>query len=201
MNIPDSVPPSETYDATQTAILDAAIACIAQFGFGGVTTRRIAEAAAVNEVTIFRRFGNKSEVLKAAFRREASFVRAEAVYYSGDLEEDLQRIVEALWHAANRRQSTLPMILSELPRNPELREAAQQSLQVIAQITGIIQQYQQSGQLRLESPMMTFAALIGPIMFITLMNQIMAGTEAIFRPQDYVRHFLSGRGLNNSPAE
>lgn len=197
----DQTPSPDEFDATQTAILDAAIACAAQYGFGGVTTRRIAEAAGVNEVTIFRRFGNKAEVLKAAFKREASFIRAEAVHYTGDLEADLQRIVEVLWHAASRRQATLPMILAELPRNPELREAAQGSLEVIGQVAQIIQQYQQAGQLRPEPPMMTFAALIGPIMFVTLIGQTMPGMDELFQPQEYIHQFLSGRSTNPSTAQ
>lgn len=183
-------------DATQTAILDAVIACAIKYGFGGITTRRIADEAGVNEVTIFRRFGSKAEVIKAAFAREASFVQAEAVHYTGDLEADLLRIVEALWQAASRRQVTLPLILSELPRSPELREAAQHPLQVIGQITHIIQQYQQAGQLQPEPPMLTFAALIGPIMFLTLLRQTMPGSLDEFQAQAYVRQFLIGRGTN-----
>lgn len=194
--VPNRLPPSEEeLDATQTAILDAAIVCAMKYGFGGITTRRIAEEAGVNEVTIFRRFGSKAEVIKAAFRREASTVQAEAVHYSGILETDLRRIVEVLWQAAGRRQATLPLLLAELPRNPELREAAQQSLAVIGQITQILQQYQQDGLLKAEPPMLTFAALIGPIMFMTLIRQSMPGMQEKFQPEDYVRLFLEGRGI------
>lgn len=183
-------------DATQIAILDAVIACAIKYGFGGVTTRRIADEAGVNEVTIFRRFGSKAEVIKAAFAREASFVQAEAVHYTGDLEADLLRIVDALLQAANRRQATLPLILSELPRNPELRAAVQHPLQVIGQITQIIRQYQQAGQLQAEPPMLTFAALIGPIMFLTLLRQTMPESVGEFQPLTYVHQFLMGRGTN-----
>lgn len=51
---------------TRTAILNAAIQVFSQHGFRGSTTRRIADAAEVNEVTIFRYFGSKEALLQEA---------------------------------------------------------------------------------------------------------------------------------------
>jgi AcrR family transcriptional regulator len=53
---------------TRETILDAAARVYSQHGFRGSTTRRIAEAAAVNEVTIFRYFGSKAALLQEAVR-------------------------------------------------------------------------------------------------------------------------------------
>jgi len=50
---------------TGDAILKAAADLIGERGYKGTTTRAIAERAGVNEVTIFRRFGNKQGVLRA----------------------------------------------------------------------------------------------------------------------------------------
>lgn len=180
-------------DATQTAILDAVLVCIVNYGFGGLTTRRIAVEAGVNEVTIFRRFGNKTTLLNAALQREASLVQADAVHYSGDLTADLRRIVATLWQAASRRQSILPLLVAEIPRNPELQAAAQSSLQVIQQIVQILERYQTQGQLRPEPPILTFAALIGPIMFINLIGHMQPAALDAFQTELYVQHFLAGR--------
>lgn len=49
-------------------ILDAAREVFAQHGSVGATTRRIAEAAGVNEVTLFRHFGSKEALLEEAAR-------------------------------------------------------------------------------------------------------------------------------------
>ena len=46
-------------------ILEAAVAAYAEFGFGA-TTRRVADLAGVNEVTLFRHFGSKSALMDAA---------------------------------------------------------------------------------------------------------------------------------------
>lgn len=54
---------------TGEKILDAAAALFASRGYAATTTRAIAEAAGVNEVTIFRTFENKLGVLKALGER------------------------------------------------------------------------------------------------------------------------------------
>ena len=53
---------------TRSAILSAAVQVFSQHGFRGSTTRRIADAASVNEVTIFRYFGSKEALLHEAIR-------------------------------------------------------------------------------------------------------------------------------------
>jgi len=49
---------------TSQRILDAAIAVFARDGVSGATTREIARVAKVNEVTLFRYFKNKNELLR-----------------------------------------------------------------------------------------------------------------------------------------
>lgn len=56
----------------RTRILEAARRVYSAFGWRGATTRRIAEAAGVNEVTIFRQFGNKEALLGAVMAHSAS---------------------------------------------------------------------------------------------------------------------------------
>ena len=53
-------------------ILEAARRVYSTFGWRGATTRRIAEAAGVNEVTIFRQFGNKEALLGAVMADSAA---------------------------------------------------------------------------------------------------------------------------------
>ena len=49
-------------------ILDAAATVYAETGFRGATTRRIAERAGVNEITLFRHFGSKTRLLHEAVK-------------------------------------------------------------------------------------------------------------------------------------
>ena len=49
-------------------ILEAAALVYAETGFRGATTRRIAERAGVNEITLFRHFGSKGRLLQEAIK-------------------------------------------------------------------------------------------------------------------------------------
>ena len=49
-------------------LLDVAARVYGEYGFRGATTRRIADEAGVNEITIFRQFGSKESLINDAFR-------------------------------------------------------------------------------------------------------------------------------------
>lgn len=56
-------------DSTARKILKAAKELFAERGYAATTTRAIADAAGVNEVTLFRRFSNKAGILNALGER------------------------------------------------------------------------------------------------------------------------------------
>ena len=64
-------------DPTRTQILEAAARIYAEAGFRGATTRRIADEAGVNEVTLFRLFGTKGALIGEAVRAHSRAARAE----------------------------------------------------------------------------------------------------------------------------
>jgi len=57
-------------------ILEAAARVYAEYGFRGATTRRIATAAGVNEVTLFRTFGSKAALLDEVVRSRSDVTLA-----------------------------------------------------------------------------------------------------------------------------
>ncbi len=57
---------------TRQRILDAALAVFGRDGISGATTREIARVAKVNEVTLFRYFKNKNELLRQTILCSAS---------------------------------------------------------------------------------------------------------------------------------
>src|SRR5919201_1813350 len=65
--------PSPMID-NRSRILDAAARVYAEYGYRGSTTRRIAVAAGVNEVTLFRTFGSKAALIGEAVRSHAAAV-------------------------------------------------------------------------------------------------------------------------------
>jgi len=55
------------YNSTGVQILNAAKALFSKYGYKGVSTKKIALTAKVNEVTIFRIFGSKEKLFEATF--------------------------------------------------------------------------------------------------------------------------------------
>lgn len=81
-----------TTKETAERIIDAALQLVSEKGYNAATTKAIAELAGVNEVTIFRHFGNKRGILKAivekfSYNPVLQQVMRESV--TGDLETDL----------------------------------------------------------------------------------------------------------------
>ena len=64
----------------RTRILAAAARVYAQYGFRGATTRLIANEAGVNEVTLFRTFGSKAELLQAMLQSQVSATAAPIIH-------------------------------------------------------------------------------------------------------------------------
>jgi AcrR family transcriptional regulator len=78
---------------TAQRILDAAIRVFGRDGVSGATTREIARVAKVNEVTLFRYFKNKNELLRQVVLQSSK--RYEQVFADASLEsiDDLRRTV------------------------------------------------------------------------------------------------------------
>lgn len=65
-------------------ILAAAARVYAQYGFRGATTRLIANEAGVNEVTLFRTFGSKAELLEAMLQSQVTSTAAPLIDQASD---------------------------------------------------------------------------------------------------------------------
>ena len=88
--------PPEPLDSTQRRIVKAATELFAERGFRATTTRAIAERADVNEVTLFRRFGTKSGVLRAVGETLAAAQAGHTpALDSGDVVADLTTLAQA----------------------------------------------------------------------------------------------------------
>lgn len=104
-------------------ILTAAARVYAEFGFRGATTRRIATAAGVNEVTLFRTFGSKEALIEEALRNHARTGST-----SGDalpavpVDPERELVAWATAQLADLREhrSLIRKTMSELEERPDL---------------------------------------------------------------------------------
>jgi AcrR family transcriptional regulator len=110
---------------TRETILDAAARVFSQHGFRGSTTRRIAEAASVNEVTVFRYFGSKAALLQEAVKGINASSNANSLPRNPvDPSAELTGWCESLVEHLTLRQSVIRKCMGELEERPELAARA-----------------------------------------------------------------------------
>jgi AcrR family transcriptional regulator len=101
-------------------LLEAAAKVFAESGFRGATTRRIAEAAGVNEVTLFRQFGSKSQLMCAAIESLHPEAGLRLPDDPGDVERELVRWAEAHLESMRRLRHVIRKTMAELDEHPEM---------------------------------------------------------------------------------
>lgn len=108
---------------TRKKILQAAISLIKKKGFQGVTTREIARQANVNEVTVFRHFGNKMNILNTIIDEYSYIPSFEKVVHEEirwNLKEDLQIITKIYFTFFKENDDVIKIAYKELGSFPEL---------------------------------------------------------------------------------
>ena len=102
-------------------ILAAAADVFAQHGFRGSTTRRIADAAGVNEITIFRQFGSKEALLREAMKHMTQSVGLTLLPdVPSDPEHELTLWSESFIQHLRLRSSIIRKTMSEIEERPEM---------------------------------------------------------------------------------
>lgn len=112
----------ETNQPTNVRLMMAAIDLMAVKGYDGTTTREIAAAAGVNEITLFRHFGSKQQLLEQAVKRfhygdEMTSLFKESL--TGDLHSDLLLISQTYHKIMNRNRKLLSIALKGSSKLPE----------------------------------------------------------------------------------
>ena len=183
-------------DPTQEALLEAAFEAVVAHGYAGATTRRIAQIAGVNEVTLFRKFGNKANLLKEVIRREAEAVLEHSVHYTGDLEADGVALVESYQALIRRRGRAIPILLVELPRRPELSDIVHAPLHTVQAILGLLGRYQQEGRLASGPTIHLLLTLVAPVFATELFGLHAPGSVPPLDPRRHVQTWIRANALD-----
>ena len=184
-------------------LLDAALKVYAEHGTRGATTRRIAQAAGVNEVTLFRVFGSKETLLREALsmsRRALEFVDTRLPDTPVDPEAELTEFCRHHHQVLHQSRSVIRKCMGEFEEHPETSRAACRLPVVIANaLQTYLSRLRAAGLARAEfNPVAASAMLMG-----TLFNDAMgrdcmperfpfAEREAI---RQYVGLFLQAIGV------
>lgn len=110
---------------TSERIIEAFLELFRTYGYKGTTTRSIAELAGVNEVTIFRNFGSKKNIMEKAVESLSQNIAIDKLTHeemTWDLEHDLLIIAKG-YHAYIEKMKDLILIsFREAGMFPELNE-------------------------------------------------------------------------------
>ncbi|MFC6334193.1 TetR/AcrR family transcriptional regulator [Paenibacillus septentrionalis] len=93
-------------DETKKKIMEATISLFVSKGYKGTTTKEIASASGVNEVTIFRHFSSK----KGLFEAVVDSLTFQTVFNEEFLQELSWELEQDLWVIAKKYQETLESI-------------------------------------------------------------------------------------------
>ena len=162
-------------DKTEQKIVDATIFLLDKEGMNSTTTKKIAKKAEVSEVTVFRKFKSKDNLLKIAkiyysdyFLEKISDIFTN--YEDTDLESLLKHIWGKLVNFLDNNLDIIKIALDELMSNPEEEKIFSKfSDEVLKNLTNISQEQIDKGKIRKINPsaaaLTVFSVIVEGIIF------------------------------------
>lgn len=162
-------------DKTEQKIVDATIFLLDKEGMNSTTTKKIAKKAEVSEVTVFRKFKSKDNLLKIAkiyysdyFLEKISDIFTNYEYT--DLESLLKHIWGKLVNFLDNNLDIIKIALDELMSNPEEEKIFSKfSDEVLKNLTNIFQEQIDKGKIRKINPsaaaLTVFSVIVEGIIF------------------------------------
>jgi AcrR family transcriptional regulator len=189
------IDPKSGVEETRQRILRAAFQVFSEQGYAGTTTRAIAAVAEVNEVTLFRHFGNKKNLLIAVIDHFSALPDLEAALkdqLTGDYRHDLLCIGRHFLAMMNQNRKGILMTLAEAERLPEVGEMIAQSPARQRQMLGqyLRQQIEQGVVKNLPNPELAAQAFFGMFFEYSLSQTVSSLTTPPMSPEEVVTQFV-----------
>ncbi len=181
-------------------ILEAAGRIYSECGFRGTTTRRVAQEAGVNEVTLFRHFGSKELLIREAVA--AGWERVEIQKLPAVPADPSAELAAWAEGYVNVHCLCAPFIrtrLGEFQANPEiLPPSGSPGARAAAEVSRYLQEAQALGLVRTDvSPVHAASMFVGSLFANALIREgvpDMYPGSPVDEVRDYVRIFLQGMG-------
>ncbi|ANZ40346.1 hypothetical protein BBK82_34290 [Lentzea guizhouensis] len=175
------------------AVFDAFLEVIASQGYERATTRAIAEAAGINEATLFRRFESKQNLLRLAVRSNFAEFELDLDAPGDDVAADLVTILSYYTWLYETRSGVVLTLMREAKFNPEVASVLTEPEKLLERVDRVVLHHQQRGSLVVEPPRHTFFALVGPVMMRAIARRVdQRATQKPADPATVVQRFLEG---------
>ncbi len=169
--------------STEQRILDAALRVFASEGYTGATTRKIAEEANVAEVTLFRKFHSKENLLKEVlFRNRAAFSALDNLFQpekDSDLETDLRILGKNVAKVMkdnkedSKRRMLMFMLFEEGRRRPDVAEILSSVFQMnISRLREYFELQIQKGKMRNINPRSAAITFVSYFVYTSLVRGV-----------------------------
>ncbi|GMV20740.1 MAG: hypothetical protein AMXMBFR57_06890 [Acidimicrobiia bacterium] len=174
------------------SLLRAALKLFSEHGSRGATTRRIAQEAGVNEVTLFRHFPNKQALLHAALDKVAT----ETAYQRlPDTPVNVPAELEA-WATDHhkhlyRLRALIRTSMGEFEDNPEqCKQAMCASVRISNEVTDYLATAQKAGLIAADIVPAAAAAMLMGTLFADAMGREPMPEKYPYSMRDGVSHYL-----------
>ncbi|AFY70479.1 transcriptional regulator, TetR family [Thalassoporum mexicanum PCC 7367] len=181
---------------TRQRIINTALELFARQGITETTTRQISEQAAINEVTLFRHFGNKHGLLLAVLQeclqkyllltQVGESLMISGVSSEGDLSRFLSYYIKSSVHALESVPELLRSLVGEAGQYPAASKQAlaQGVVQVNQSISHALKELITQADLDLPVPPLKLAALINTCIMGYAVIALTSDAQAIWSNQD-----------------
>ncbi|HEY9639376.1 MAG TPA: TetR/AcrR family transcriptional regulator [Coleofasciculaceae cyanobacterium] len=192
---------------TRDRLLKAAAQVFATAGVDGATTREIARVAEVNEVTLFRHFQSKEQLLGAVIR-QVSALQTEALDQQNEWTQDLQTdLLHYAWLYNNmleEHEALIRTFIGEAKRHPE---AARSVLQETAQnlrdrLIAYLSLRQQNGTVRADVNLRVAVDQLTGMLLAGMLRRSVVSTSPSYSRESYIEESVAllVRGIAATPA-
>ena len=188
-------------------LLQAALKVFAESGTRGATTRRIAQEAGVNEVTLFRHFGSKDALIRealgwAADRELASHTLPER---PADPEAELTAFCKQHHRVLTEYRSIIRKCMGEFEEHPEMNEVAvRHPLRLTNELQTYLQRLRSMGLATGDWNARAAASMLMGVLFSDAMGRDCMPERYSYSERDGIRYyvalFLRAIGVKSSKA-
>ncbi len=173
-------------------LFGATLDLFALHGYLGLTTQDVARRAAINEATIYRRYGTKAGLVEAALAHGLSSAPFADLSASEDMETDLLGMLEAFQATTRLYGGAVVTLLTEVSRHPELRPAMAPLLVNMSRAAEVLQAHQEHGRLIPGNPWQQLMLLLSPFLASGLWTRTGVAPPVELDTRHVVVSFLNG---------
>ncbi len=143
--------PEPRREDTRRRILEAAMRLFSEQGYARTTTRALAQAAGITEMTLFRYFASKEKLFEATIEMYGGKAVAGEMQaqLTGRYGEDLLILGNLMMNILKQRGDAMRLMICESSHFPAMAGALAQNPRILRQmLAGYLQQQMDAGQVR-----------------------------------------------------